>query len=119
MKTIKPSELRARGADDVSILDVSTRRGPEIRGAIRYHLHDLLEAQGLVLPLAHDRTVVLYADGIDEGRIAKLVERLEASGYRDVRRFEGNVEDYEHAGGTTQELSLAQPVAAREKDEKQ
>jgi rhodanese-related sulfurtransferase len=117
MKTIQPAELQTRKADDLSILDVSAHPGSEIRGAIRYHLSDLLNARGLVLPLARDRTVVIYADAVEKSRVAELVERLEAAGYTDVRLFDGNVADYERAGGATQELSLAQPVVAREPED--
>ena len=101
-------DLRSAG-DGVTLLDVSGHTPKaEIRGAIRYRPHDLLAGERLVLPIAHDRPVVLYDDA--KGQHAfEVAQRLRDSGL-DVRVLDGGIDAWREAGGATQEPSLEQIV---------
>ena len=116
---ISAGALRALERQNVTILDVGQHAGKaEIRGAIRYRPHDLLRPDRLVLPLAPERTVVLYDANGHGDLTSKIAEKLRADGYADVRILQGGFAAWEHAGGETQEPSLEQMVPPTEaKDE--
>ena len=91
----------------------------EIRGAIRYRPDDLLEAEHLVLPLEHDRRVILYAEHGSDETLFQIADKMRADGFTDVRVLEGTLAAYEQAGGETQEASMEQVVPATKPDEVQ
>jgi rhodanese-related sulfurtransferase len=82
----------------------------EIAGAVRYRPDDLLGAEHLALPLAHDRPVVLYDESGHAGHLDAIATKLRENGYADVRVLRASLADYEEAGGATQEPSLEQIV---------
>ena len=107
---ISVDELRALGESGATIVNAGRHQGSkEIRGAIRYRPHDLLEPEHLMLPLPPDRLIVLY-DERGEGDLAKIAARLTGEGYRDVRTLRGGFAAWEQAGGATQEPSMEQVV---------
>ncbi len=91
----------------------------EIRGAVRYRPHDLLEADHLALPIAHDSRVVLYAENGDHEALEKIADKLRAEGFTDVSVYDGTLAAYEEAGGETQEASMEQVVPPSQADEVQ
>jgi hypothetical protein len=100
-----------------TIINAGTNPGKrEIRGAVRYSPHELLHADHLALPIAHEEPVILYAEHGHDETLNRIAERMRADGFRDVRVYEGTLAAYEQAGGETQEPSLQQiiPPAARE-----
>jgi rhodanese-related sulfurtransferase len=82
----------------------------EIRGAIRYDPHELLKADHLALPIAHDAPVVLYAAHGNDESLNRIAEKMRADGFSDVRVYEGTLAAYEQAGGETQEPSTQQII---------
>ena len=82
----------------------------EIRGAIRYRPHDLLEADHLALPIAHDSRIVLYAENGDHEALAKIADKMRADGFTGVHVYDGTLAAYEEAGGETQDASMEQIV---------
>jgi len=82
----------------------------EMRGAIRYSPHELLEAEHLVLPIAREDRVILYAEHGHDETLARIAEKLRADGYTDVRVYEGTLAAYEQAGGETQAPSMQQII---------
>ena len=82
----------------------------EIRGAIRYNPSELLEADHLALPIAHDGTIVLYAEHGASDELSKIARKMQADGFSDVRVYDGTLADYENAGGATQAPSMQQVV---------
>jgi 3-mercaptopyruvate sulfurtransferase SseA len=111
METTTVEELRRLGETGATIINVGTHAGSrEIRGAIRYRPHDLLVPERLALPIAPEKTVVLYDQRADDARTREIAEKLRASGYRDVRILAGGFAAWEQAGGPTQERSLEQVV---------
>jgi 3-mercaptopyruvate sulfurtransferase SseA len=82
----------------------------EIRGAIRYSPHELLDAEHLALPIAHGDRVILYAEHGNDDNLVRIADKLRAEGYSDVRVYEGTLAAYEQAGGETQEASMQQII---------
>ena len=112
--TISESELLAHDPR-TTIINAGKQAGPrEIRGAIRYNPHELLEADYLALPIAHDNRVILYAEHGHDETLERIAERMRAKGFTDVRLYEGTLADYEDAGGETQAPSLQQLIPPSE-----
>ena len=82
----------------------------EIRGAVRYNPHELLNSVHLALPISHEAPVVLYAAHGPDGELHKIAEKMLADGFSNVSVFDGKLSDYEDAGGETQEPSMQQVV---------
>ena len=82
----------------------------EIAGAIRYSPNELLNAEHLALPIAHDARVILYAEHGNDETLVRIAEKMRADGFTDVRVYEGTLAAYEQAGGETQEASMQQVI---------
>jgi rhodanese-related sulfurtransferase len=82
----------------------------EILGAIRYNPRELLEADHLALPIAHDQAVILYAAKGATDELSKIAAKMTAEGFTRVRIYDGTLDDYEKAGGVTQEPSFQQVI---------
>jgi rhodanese-related sulfurtransferase len=82
----------------------------EILGAIRYSPDELLHAERLALPIAHEDRIILYAEHGSDDTLERIADRLRADGFADVRVYEGTLAAYEQAGGETQEPSMQQIV---------
>jgi rhodanese-related sulfurtransferase len=89
----------------------------EIRGAVRYRPGDLLEAEHLALPIAHESSVILYAEHGSDERLERIADKLRTDGFADVRVYEGTLAAYEQAGGATQDASVEQVVPPSQPDE--
>lgn len=99
---------RAPGA---TIINAGTHPGKrEIAGAIRYDPKELLAAEHLALPIAHDGSVVLYAEHGADKQLEKIAEKFRAEGFANVSIYEGTFADYEKTGGGTQESSTQQII---------
>jgi hypothetical protein len=108
--TISVTELVALG-NGATIINAGHHAGKrEIRGAVRYLPHDLLEPDHLALPVNHKRTVVLYGVGGPTDELRKIAAKMSGDGFTDVRVLEASVADFEAAGGPTQEPSTEQVV---------
>jgi rhodanese-related sulfurtransferase len=95
----------------VTIINAGAHPGKrEIRGAIRYDPSELLEAQSLKLPIAHDASVVLYAENGGGDTLEKIAGKLRTEGFTQVSVYAGTLADYEKAGGATQEASMEQVI---------
>lgn len=117
---ITVDELQALGEGGATVINVGNHAGArEIRGAIRYRPHDLLEPTRLVLPIAPENLVVLYDEHGGGERTMQIAERLRADGYADVRVLQGGFAAWERAGGATQEPSFEQVVPPTRSDEVQ
>jgi 3-mercaptopyruvate sulfurtransferase SseA len=104
-------ELRALADTGATILNVGKHQGHrEIRGAVRYRPHDLLTPDHLAIPIAPDKSVVLYDEKGGSDLTNDVAEKLRASGFTDVRTLQGGFAAWEQAGGPTQEASLEQVV---------
>ena len=104
-------DVRALLDSGAAILNVGRHSGAkEIRGAVRYRPHDLLEPQHLVPPLAPEKPVVLYDERGDGDLTSQIAARLRAEGYSDVRTLGGGFAAWERSGGPTQEPSMEQVV---------
>jgi hypothetical protein len=103
---------------DATIVNVGKHAGRrELRGAVRYRPGDLLLAEHLTLPIAHDKPVLLYAvDGPDE-TVEQIAEKFRASGYADVRVLGATLADVENAGGELQEPTNEQVVPPHRPEE--
>jgi hypothetical protein len=100
-------------AQDPHITVINAGKHPghrEIRGAVRYNPHELLEAEHLALPIAHEGAVVLYAEHGATDELERIADRMHADGFLDVRVYAGTLADYEQAGGETQEPSMEQII---------
>jgi hypothetical protein len=100
-------------AQDPHITVINAGKQPghrEIRGAIRYSPHELLEAEHLALPISHEGPVVLYAEHGATEELERIADRMRADGFSDVRVYGGTLADYEQAGGETQEPSMQQII---------
>jgi 3-mercaptopyruvate sulfurtransferase SseA len=82
----------------------------EILGAIRYDPKELLAADHLALPIAHDGAVILYAEHGLNATLTEVAAKMRAAGFTDVNVYAGTLADYEQAGGITQESSTQQIV---------
>jgi 3-mercaptopyruvate sulfurtransferase SseA len=117
---ITVDKLQALDEGGATVINVGNHAGTrEIRGAIRYRPHDLLEPTHLVLPIAPEKLVVLYDEHGGGDRTTRIAERLRADGYADVRVLQGGFAAWERAGGATQEPSLEQVVPPTRGDEVQ
>jgi 3-mercaptopyruvate sulfurtransferase SseA len=117
---ITADELQALQEGAATIINVGNHAGSrEIRNAIRYRPHDLLEPTHLVLPIAPEKLVVLYDERGGGDQTTRIAERLRADGYADVRILQGGFDAWERAGGATQEPSLEQVVPPTRSDEVQ
>lgn len=119
MTTISVDELLhpARKATIINAGDHQGRR--EIRGAVRYRPQDLLEADHLMLPIAHDEAVILYAEHGPTPKLGEIADKLAHQGFSDVRVADTNLADYETRGGATQEPSIEQAVTSSKPGETQ
>ena len=96
-----------------TIINAGERQGRrEVRGAIRYRPEDLLEPEHLVLPIAHDEPIVVYAEHGPNETLENIAAKLRQAGYADVRVSPLSLEAHERAGGETQEPSIEQVVTA-------
>ncbi len=101
-----------------TVIDVGRHPGPrQIVGAIRYRPSDLLRAQRLLLPLDHERAVVLYGSRGCDHQIEAIAEKMRLSGFASVSIYGGTIWDYEAAGGRTEESSYEQIVPPSAPDE--
>lgn len=91
----------------------------EIRGAVRYRPHDLLEPDHLALPLDREEPVVIYGEHGAGDELRRIATKLSGDGFADVRLFEGTLSDYEAAGGATQEASIEQEVPPQQPEQVQ
>jgi rhodanese-related sulfurtransferase len=82
----------------------------EIRGAVRYNPHELLDAEHLALPIPHENRVILYAEHGSDENLVRVAEKMRAQGYADVRVYEGTLAAFEQAGGETQAASMQQII---------
>jgi rhodanese-related sulfurtransferase len=89
----------------------------EIRGAIRYRLDDLLATEHYALPIAHEKPVVLYAASGSRDDLEKIATRMRDDGFTDVRVLDASLDDYERAGGPTQEPSVEQTIPPHSAEE--
>jgi hypothetical protein len=95
----------------VTIINAGTHPGKrEIRGAIRYNPHELLDADHLALPIGHDTGVILYAEGGANDTLEKIAGKLRSEGFANVSVYGGTLADYEKAGGDTQDPSMEQVI---------
>jgi 3-mercaptopyruvate sulfurtransferase SseA len=95
----------------ITVINAGKQPGArEIRGAVRYSPHELLEAAHLALPIAHEGPVVLYAEHGASDELERIADRMRADGFRDVRVYDGTLAEYEKAGGETQEPSMQQVI---------
>jgi hypothetical protein len=102
----------------VTIINAGKHQGKrEVLGAIHYRPSDLLEAEHLALPIAHESPVILYTEDGDSKLLETIAAKLRGDGFSDVRIYEGALADYELAGGATQEPSMEQVVPPSEPDE--
>lgn len=119
MTTISLDEL-LHPADRATIINAGDHQGHrEIRGAVRYRPQDLLEAEHLVLPIAHDQAVILYAEHGPTPKLGEIAEKMAHQGFADVRVANTSLADYESRGGETQEPSIEQVVAPSKATEAQ
>ena len=82
----------------------------EIRGAIRYNPSELLAAEHLALPIAHESRVILYAEHGNDETLVRIADKMRADGFSNVCVYEGTLAAYEQAGGETQEASMQQVI---------
>lgn len=95
--------------DQTPVLDLRKHRhGEQIRGALRYDPHALLQADPLVLPLSKERTIALCVS--DDHIAEKVGEKLLASGYEDVVVIQGGIDGWKAAGRPTEGETQEQPV---------
>jgi rhodanese-related sulfurtransferase len=108
--SISEAELLARDPH-TTIINAGKQAGRrEIRGAIRYSPKELLEADHLALPIAHENRVILYAEHGHDETLEQIADKMRADGFTDVRVYEGTLTEYEDAGGETQEPSMQQII---------
>jgi hypothetical protein len=111
MTTISVDEL-LHPTGKATIMNVGDGQGRrEVRGAVRYRPQDLLEVEHLVLPIAHDQAVILYAEHGPTPKLGEIAEKMAHQGFADVRVANTSFADYESRGGETQEPSIEQVVA--------
>jgi rhodanese-related sulfurtransferase len=92
-----------------SILDVRRSAGRrQIRGALQYNAHAVLDANPLALPLPHDRPVAVYGD--DDETVARVVKKLRGAGYTGAAALAGGIAAWEDAGLPLEEVTEEQPV---------
>jgi rhodanese-related sulfurtransferase len=102
---LHPNEVDAT----TPILDVRRSAGRrQIRGALRYDAHALLDAEPLSLPLPHDKPIAVYGD--DDRSVERVVEKLRAAGYLGATALRGGIEAWERAGLALEEITEEQPV---------
>jgi hypothetical protein len=82
----------------------------EIRGAVRYSPHELLAADHLALPIAHESRVILYSEHGHDETLGRIADKMRADGFTNVRVYAGTLTEYEDAGGETQEPSVQQII---------
>lgn len=94
-------------------LDVRTHTGKEqIRGAVRYDPKRLLAQAKLVLPFAHDESIVVYGD--DEAQSAHVAAHLREGGFQNVSVLAGGFDAYKEAGLPVEEATQEQPIPGQE-----
>jgi 3-mercaptopyruvate sulfurtransferase SseA len=108
--SISENELLAHDPHTTIINAGKSQGRREIRGAIRYSPSELLEAEHLALPIAHEDRIILYAEHGDDDMLERIADRMRADGFQDVRVYEGTLAAYEQAGGETQEPSMQQII---------
>jgi rhodanese-related sulfurtransferase len=109
--SISIEEFLTLRATKPTIINAGKHAGStEIRGAVRYRPDDLLTKSHIVLPLATDRPVVLYAERGDDDQLEAIATKLRASGFADVRVLAGGFAAYAATGEPTQEASTEQLV---------
>lgn len=95
------------------ILDARRHPGKEqIRGALRYDEHALLNEERLTLPLPHDGRIVVYADSEQDAEL--VAQRLREQGYAQAAVLEGGFDAYRQAGLPTEEITQEQPIPGHE-----
>jgi hypothetical protein len=110
MTTITVDEL-VHGDGKATIINAGDHQGHrEIRGAIRYRPHDLLQAGHLALPVARDVPVILYAEHGPTDELRAIAEKMLRDGFADVRVAQLSLHEFEQRGGMTQEPSVEQLV---------
>ena len=92
-----------------TILDVRRRAGKrQIRGALRYDPHALLQADALSLPLDRESPIAVYGDS--EKIVGEIVDRLRKQGYGGAAPLRGGIEAWENARLPMEDATQEQPV---------
>lgn len=118
--SISVQDLLALGPNGATIINAGSHAGSkEIRGAVRYRPHDLLEPEHLAIPIAHGIPVVLYGESDPTDELQLIAEKLRTDGFDDVRVLDGGFKAYEAADGPTQEASMEQVVPPQRPSEVQ
>lgn len=93
----------------VAVFDVRRHRGKtQMRGAVFYRYDHFTSAGDLALPLAHDQTVLVYAD--DDDAAAGVVEKLRDYGFARAEAIDGGLDALEQAGARLEEATQEQPL---------
>jgi rhodanese-related sulfurtransferase len=104
-----------RLAPGTTIINAGKHPGKnEIAGAIRYDPKELLEAEHLALPIAHQSAVVLYAEHGSDDHLRKVADKMRDQGFSNVGIYDGTFADYEKAGGAVQPSSTQQIIPPSE-----
>ena len=108
MNAASALDLFGRDAS-VAVFDVRRHRGKQqLRGAVYYRYDHFTEADDLALPLAHDQTVLVYAD--DDESAARAVEKLRSYGFERAQAIDGGLEALERAGARLEDATQEQPL---------
>ncbi len=95
------------------IIDARTHQGKEqIRGAVRYDPKRLLAEEHLTLPMAHDESIVVYAE--DEKHALAVAEHLRRQGYENAAVLAGGLDAYRDAGLPLEQATQEQPIPGQE-----
>jgi rhodanese-related sulfurtransferase len=101
-----------------TVIDVGRHAGSrQIAGAIRYRPDDLLRAERLLLPVDRERAVVLYGTRGWDRQFEEIAEKFRQNGFSNVRIYGGSLQDFEDAGGRTEDSSYEESVPPSEPDE--
>ncbi len=80
----------------VNVLESSSFENEHICGSISMPVQEISqEAPGL---LNRDETVIVHCSGPACAASLSAAEKLETLGYKDIRRFEGGIEEWKKAG---------------------
>ncbi len=113
ISSITSAELASKlDANEAFVVDIRMKAtGEQIPGSRQYDAKQLLDAEPLVLPMPKDGLTVVVDNHGDEKDLGRVVERLGAAGFANVRILEGGFKAWSEAELPTEELSMKQPVA--------
>jgi len=104
-------ELLALLDSGATIINAGEHAGhAEIRGAVRYRPHDLLEAEHLALPIDREKPVVLYDSHGASDKLDALADKFSSDGFTDVRTLDASIRTWEDRKLPVQEPSFEQVV---------